>query len=137
MDQYERDLKRHCNSRMELAVFSGYFEKLAKVSGVSRFSFLFKKKARRGTACRIAASVLYNRQRASGCVTVPSSSRIKLRWSQRIVGPTPPLPLSENTVHRRLLATTRFARLSFLSCEFRLARLEKLYNCQEKELERG
>lgn len=44
MDQYERDLKRHCNSRMELAVFSGYFEKLAKVSGVSRFSFLFKKK---------------------------------------------------------------------------------------------
>lgn len=57
----------------------------------------------------------YNRQRASGRVTVPSSSRIKLRWSQRIVGPTPPLPLSENTVHRRLLATTRFARPYFLS----------------------
>lgn len=37
MDQYERDLKRHCNSRMELAVFSGYFEKLAKVSGVFFF----------------------------------------------------------------------------------------------------
>lgn len=45
MDQYERDLKRHCNSRMELAVFSGYFEKLAKASGVYEFSFLFKKKS--------------------------------------------------------------------------------------------
>lgn len=58
MDQYERDLKRHCNSRMELAVFSGYFEKLAKVSGVYEFSFLLKKKARRGTTCQIAVSVL-------------------------------------------------------------------------------
>lgn len=136
MDQYEQDLKRHCNSRMELAVFSGYFEKLAKVSGVYEFSFLFKKKKLVVERLVRSQPRFYNRQRVSGRVTVPSSSRIKLRWSQRIVGPSPPLPLSENTVHRRLLATTRFARPSFLSCEFRLARLEKLYNCQ-KGLGRG
>ena len=47
--------------------------------------------------------------------------------------------LSENTVHRRLLATTtRFARPSFLSCEFRLARLEKLCTtARRKDLGEG
>lgn len=43
---------------MELAVFSGYFEKLAKSVWcvISFFFFLLKEKAGRGTACQIAAA---------------------------------------------------------------------------------